>query len=239
MNVADEADLQRVAPAVEQPHGDVAAVGVGAEEELGVPRRPDRDTAERDDVRQLAVDQDLVGDVVGVGPGVRDVLGVDRRQQAQHDHQQEHPAEHQRDLVAAQSPPGERVRPDPVRRADSLGVGDRLAERVAERRSGVFGGGGRHRRHGGAGSSRSRPLAAATSCRTTSSRARTAGLHDDGTEVHLVGRELRNQLVAVGDDVRLLGQVLVKRLPLRSNRAELRSGDGVELLQRGLDLRDR
>ena len=30
----DGADLERVAPAVEQPHRDVAAVGVGAEEEV-------------------------------------------------------------------------------------------------------------------------------------------------------------------------------------------------------------
>ena len=44
ISAAPDPDQQRVAAAVEQPHRDVAAVGVCAEEELALPGRPDRDT---------------------------------------------------------------------------------------------------------------------------------------------------------------------------------------------------
>ena len=62
-----DADHQRVAAAVEQPHHDVAAVAVGAEEELAVrlePLRADRHAVEADDVLLLAVDLDRVREVV-------------------------------------------------------------------------------------------------------------------------------------------------------------------------------
>ena len=56
ITAANDADHQRVAAAVEQPHHDVAAVAVGAEEELAVrlePLRADRHAVEGDHVRRL------------------------------------------------------------------------------------------------------------------------------------------------------------------------------------------
>ena len=81
------ADEQRGAPAVEQAHRDVAAVDVGAEQEVTGPGRPDRDPGRTERV----VDLRLV-----VGPDVGDVGRVDRRQQAEDDDQQEQAAERQR-----------------------------------------------------------------------------------------------------------------------------------------------
>ena len=59
MSAAAMPIMQRVAAAVEQPHHDVAAVAVGAEEELAVRLqvlRADRHAVEPDDVLGLAVD---------------------------------------------------------------------------------------------------------------------------------------------------------------------------------------
>ena len=48
ISIADDADLERAAAAVEQAHGDVAAVRVGAEEVMvDVPGRSDRDALQR------------------------------------------------------------------------------------------------------------------------------------------------------------------------------------------------
>ena len=85
----DGAYLQRVAPAVQQAHRHVTAVGVGTEEVLRLPRRSDRQADRVDDVGQLAADPDLLGDVVVVGPGVRDVARVHGREQAQDDDDEE------------------------------------------------------------------------------------------------------------------------------------------------------
>ena len=47
-----QTDLEGVAAAVEQADGDVAAVRIGAQQELRVPGRPDRDAGQADDVRR-------------------------------------------------------------------------------------------------------------------------------------------------------------------------------------------
>ena len=68
-----DADQERVAAAVEQPHHDVAAVAVRAQEELAVrlePLRADRHAVEADHVLRLAVDRDRVGQVVRVDAGL-------------------------------------------------------------------------------------------------------------------------------------------------------------------------
>ena len=64
MNAAASPITQRIAPAVEEPHHHVAAVRVGPQEELALPGGPDRRAVQRDHVRLLAVDHDLVGQVV-------------------------------------------------------------------------------------------------------------------------------------------------------------------------------
>ena len=69
----DAADEQRVAPSVEHPHGEIAAVEVGPEEVVAGERRPDRHALHRDDVHLLATLVDRAGDVVGVGADVGDV----------------------------------------------------------------------------------------------------------------------------------------------------------------------
>ena len=100
-------DHQRVAAAVEQPDHVVAAVAVGAEEELALPGRADRHPVEADHVDRLAVLLDRVGEVVLVRRRVGDVLRPQRRRDAGRDQEQEEDAEDEPGLVAAQPPPGE------------------------------------------------------------------------------------------------------------------------------------
>ena len=96
----DRADLERIAPAVEQPHGDIAAVGVGAEQEAPFPGRTDRHASGGDDIDLLAANVHRLGDVVVVGAGVGDVVRVHRRQQAQRDDHHEQCPGRERDSVA-------------------------------------------------------------------------------------------------------------------------------------------
>ena len=98
-----EADYERVSPAVEQTHHDVAAVGVGAQEELALVGGPDGDTVEAHDVRLLAVDHDGVRQMVLRRGGVSHVLGPQRRRQAGQNEQHEEDAEEDRHLVALEA----------------------------------------------------------------------------------------------------------------------------------------
>ena len=79
----DDADEQRGAAAVHQPHHLVAAeAAVGAEEELAAgaePERADRRAFGVDDFALFAVDVDLLQRVGLVGPGVGDVVRPERR----------------------------------------------------------------------------------------------------------------------------------------------------------------
>ena len=103
-----DADEQRVAAAVEQARGHVAALVVGAEEVvLGIPGRPDRRHAEPKPLglllhhrNRLAVDDGRAVEVRAERIRVCDVLGVQGRgERQQDDHEQQ--AEHRhRDPVA-------------------------------------------------------------------------------------------------------------------------------------------
>ena len=91
MQRRDEADLERVATAVEQPHRDVAAVRVGAEEVVGRARSARSGCPVGLTMSTFLPPTLTVPVMFSVArPGVRDVVRVDRRQQAQHDDQQEH-----------------------------------------------------------------------------------------------------------------------------------------------------
>ena len=108
---------ERIAAAVEQPHHDVAAVAVGAEEELAVRLevlRADRYAVEPDDVLRLAVDPDRVGEVPLARPRLRHVVRPERRGGAYGHQQDEDEPEQQRDLVAPQPPETELPRPEAV-----------------------------------------------------------------------------------------------------------------------------
>ena len=113
-----DADQQRVAAAVEQPHHDVAPVAVGAEEELAVglePLRPDRHAVEADHVLLLAVDLDRVREMVRVRRSVFATLSaqIGAATQASTSSDEEG-AEEQRDLVAPQAPKAELPRAESV-----------------------------------------------------------------------------------------------------------------------------
>ena len=120
MQRRDEADLERVAPAVEQPHRDVAAVRVGAEEELPVPGRARSGCPSGETTSFVLPPTDLSVMWLADGRRVRDVLRVDRRQQAQHHDHQEQRAEGERGLVAPQAPQRQLVRADAGLALDAL-----------------------------------------------------------------------------------------------------------------------
>jgi hypothetical protein len=108
---------------VEQAHHDVAAVGVGPEEELAVRLevlRADRHAVETDDVGLLAVDRDRVREVVLLRRRMRHVLRPQRRRQARQHEQDEQDPEGDRDLVAAQATQPQPPRPESV---DVLSLG--------------------------------------------------------------------------------------------------------------------
>ncbi len=100
ISVAIAAIFERVAPSVQQPHGHVAAVGVGAKEEARFPGRPDRHALRGDDIDLFAANAHGFGDVIVVGARVGDVFGVHRREQAQHDDHPKQGTKRGRDLVA-------------------------------------------------------------------------------------------------------------------------------------------
>ncbi len=102
-----EADIDRGAPAVHQPHHHVAAVLVGAEQVAPVQPRPNRCAVGRDDVGLLPVDHHLVGDVVLIRPGVRHMVGPQGCRQAKEDDHDEKTPACQRNLVAPQAKPGQ------------------------------------------------------------------------------------------------------------------------------------
>ena len=136
----DAADEQRGAPAVEQAHGQIPAVGVRAEEVAAAERGTDRHPVRGHHVRGLAADVDRAGDVVGVGADVGDVRRVERRQQARHHDHQEQDEKGLRHVVAPQ--PACRQLPGPDgRRVMALGprVRDPLSWRDHDARGAAAG----------------------------------------------------------------------------------------------------
>ena len=91
-SAADDADQERVAPAVEEARGDVAALVVGAEQVVRrVPGRPDRRHAEPEPARLLLhhgrrvlpLHDRRAVEVRAERIGVRDVVRVERRREAE------------------------------------------------------------------------------------------------------------------------------------------------------------
>ena len=110
----EDADEERVAGAVEQAHHDVAAVAVGAEEVLAVPRRAGRHAVEGDHLDLLAADVQRVGDALGFGVVLATWSAYTGASSATSDEQEEQHAERQRGAVVPEPAPGEVPRAEPV-----------------------------------------------------------------------------------------------------------------------------
>ena len=208
-------DQQRVAPAVEEPHGRVAAIGIGAEQELALPGRPDRHPVERDHVRLLAVDQDRFSQVVLVRVGAGRAVGPERSRKTHRDHDEKQHAERNCSLVALEPPQREPPWTDPVDvlAARLLRERRRVLERVIGSRLGG------HGRCGLPGRAPIAPSRVPNSDLLSAEQQPVVLIHRMDTRatlgVHSLREERARLLVAVGGHMGLIvDHVLVERGPL-------------------------